>query len=229
MSGRATLIIDIFYVNIFLHHLKSNTSKGPTFEKTMTPALIWGIATLLYACFWLWYVGFGRKITAEEIDSTFAILNSKGKPSESLLATLRGFFEEDDGKDFVMVNLLELKTPVQESRQKLNSYQKVFLGNLLKRAGHPIFFATTAGGKVENIGCDNDNWRAAGMVRYRSRRDLMQVLPDTFGSEHHALKLESLERTLAYPAAPWTVIGGPKILVPMMLALIAALLHLALF
>lgn len=192
----------------------------------MTPIIIWSTAAVLYALFWLWYVGLGRKITPAEIDDTMKLLQSKGNPSEQKLATLRRFFEEDDGKDFVMVNLLELKQPVGESRQKLTAYQKVFLGNLLKRAGHPVFIASIAGGKVENVGCDGDNWTAAGMVRYRSRRDLMEVLPDTVGSDHHALKLEALERTFAYPATPWTITGGPKIVMPLALALLAALTHL---
>ena len=144
------------------------------------------------------------------------------------MKALRQFFAEDDGKDFVMVNLLELKKPVRESRKKLAAYQKVFLGSLLKRAGHPVFIARVATGMVENIGCDDDYWTAAGMVRYRSRRDLMEILPETFGSEHHDLKLEALERTFAYPASPWMLVGGPKIVVPLTLALIASLLHLAL-
>lgn len=194
----------------------------------MTASIIWGSAAILYALFWLWYVGLGRKIKPGEIDAIIDLLKSKGEPGEQLLADLRNFFEQDDGKDFVMINLLELKKPVRESRVKLAAYQKVFLGNLLKRAGHPVFIASVAGGKIENIGCDDDNWKAAGMVRYRSRRDLMEVLPNTFGSEHHALKLEALQRTFAYPAAPWMISGGPKIVVPLVIALIATLLHLLL-
>ena len=188
---------------------------------------IWLSALILYAIFWFWYVGIPRKITAEEINTTFSLMREKGDLSDEKLGTLRHFFENDDGKDFVMVNLLELKEPRHESSKKLEQYQKIFLGNLLKRAGHPVFIARTAGGKVENIDCDQDNWTAAGMVRYRSRRDLLQVLADTFGSEHHALKLESLQRTFAYPAAPWMLFGGPKWLVPLVLALAAALLHIA--
>ena len=126
-----------------------------------------------------------------------------------------------------MVNLLELKSPKRESRKKLTAYQKIFLGNLFKRAGHPVFVASVASGKIENVGCDTDNWTAAGMVRYRSRRDLMEVLPETFGSKHHGLKLEALERTFAYPSTPWMLVGGPRIVAPLALALIAALLHLS--
>ncbi len=194
----------------------------------MTPTFIWGIAALLYVGFWFWYIGISRKITSDEVESTINLLQTRSNYSVKQIDAIRHFFEQDDGKDFVMVNLLELKEPMQQSRKNLAAYQKVFLGNLLKRAGHPVFIARAASGNLEDIGCGTDNWTAAGMVRYRSRRDLLEVLPATVGSEHHELKLESLVRTFAYPGAPWTLIGGPKLIVPMALALIAALLHLVL-
>lgn len=194
----------------------------------MTPTLIWGIAALLYAGFWFWYIGISRKITSDEVENAISSLQTRSNYSVKQIDAIRHFFEQDDGKDFVMVNLLELKEPTQQSRKKLAAYQKIFLGNLLKRAGHPVFIASAASGNLEDIGCGTDNWTATGMVRYRSRRDLLEVLPDTVGSEHHQLKLDALARTFAYPGAPWTLIGGPKLIVPMALALIAALLHLAL-
>lgn len=192
----------------------------------MTPTLIWSIATIFYAFFWFWYIGIKSKITPEEVERSVKLLESRSKCTKKQINDIRRFFEEDDGKDFVMVNLLELKTPIRESRKKLAVYQNVFLGNLLKRAGHPIFLARAASGNIEDIGCESDNWSAAAMVRYRSRRDLLEILPETAGSDHHELKLESLERTFAYPGTPWAIIGGPKIIVPLALALAASLLHL---
>ena len=83
-------------------------------------------------------------------------------------------------------------------------------------------------GNIENVACDHaDNWSAAGMIRYRSRRDLMDILPATIGSDHHHLKLESLEKTFAFPSSPWFMLGGPRLVVALAIALIAALLHLA--
>ena len=141
---------------------------------------------------------------------------------------LRNFLTNDNGKDFVMVNLLLLNHPQRESRKKLAKYQKVFLGSLLRKAGHPVMVAMAASGNVENVACDQDEgWGAAGMIRYRSRRDLMEMLPATIGSEHHGLKLASLERTFAFPASPWFLFGGPKLLAPLVIALVAALAHLA--
>ena len=151
-----------------------------------------------------------------------------GLVDETKKSHLRHFLANDDCKDFVMVNLLELAKPRKESSKNLNAYQKIFLGQLLRKAGHPILIARAASGNVENVACQEfDNWTAAGMVRYRSRRDLMEILPATIGSEHHELKLSALDKTFAFPASPWFVVGGPKLLVPLLIALIAAVTQLS--
>lgn len=190
--------------------------------------MIWTLAALAYALFWFWYVGFQKKITPAEVETTLRLFEGSDSWTSNQQDHLRKFLLNDDGKDFVMVNLIHLKSPRKESREKLARYQKVFLGSLLRKAGHPVMVATAASGNVENVACDYaDNWGAAGMIRYRSRRDLMEILPATIGSEHHGLKLDSLEKTFAFPASPWFMLGGPRIVVALAIALIAALTHLA--
>ena len=194
----------------------------------MSAVMIWIIAVLGYVVFWFWYVGFQKKVTPQEVAATLSIFEHDDTWTNTQKEHLRNFLLDDDGKDFVMVNLLHLKSPKKESLEKLNTYQKIFLGSLLRKAGHPVMIARAASGNVENVACDHaDDWSAAGMVRYRSRRDLMNILPATIGSEHHGLKLESLEKTFAFPASPWFMFGGPRIVVALGIALLAALIHIA--
>ena len=194
----------------------------------MSAVMIWIIAVLGYVVFWFWYVGFQKKVTPQEVAATLSIFEHDDTWTATQKEHLRNFLLDDDGKDFVMVNLLHLKSPKKESLEKLNTYQKIFLGSLLRKAGHPVMIARAASGNVENVACDHaDDWSAAGMIRYRSRRDLMNILPATIGSEHHGLKLESLEKTFAFPASPWFMFGGPRIVVALGIALLAALIHIA--
>lgn len=194
----------------------------------MSAVTIWTAAALAYALFWFWYVGFQKKVTPQEVEATMRLFDGSGDWTTRQQEHLRKFLLEDDGKDFVMVNLLHLKSPRKESREKLAKYQKIFLGSLLRKAGHPVMVATAASGNVENVACDHtDGWGAAGMIRYRSRRDLMNMLPATIGSDHHNLKLESLEKTFAFPASPWFMLGGPRIVVALAIALVAAITQLA--
>ena len=193
----------------------------------MTISLIWVIAATLYALFWCWYVGFRSKVTPREVDDTMRLFDLHQVGTQRQREHIRHFLATDDGKDFVMVNLLHLQAPLRESRKKLDTYQKVFLGALLRKAGHPVMLARAASGIVENVACDHaDDWTAAGMVRYRSRRDFMEILPATIGSEHHNLKLAALEKTFAFPASPWFMFGGPRVVVGLAIALLAALLQL---
>ena len=100
------------------------------------------------------------------------LLDKHGHGTDKQRESLREFLSKDDGKDFVMVNLLQLKIPRKESQEKLGIYQKIFLGALLRKAGHPVLIARAAAGNIENVDCDHsDDWGAAGMIRYRSRRD----------------------------------------------------------
>ena len=195
----------------------------------MSAVMIWIIAVLAYVAFWFWYVGFQKKVTPQEVAATMCIFEHDDTWTTTQKEHLRNFLLADDGKDFVMVNLLHLKSPKKESLEKLNTYQRIFLGSLLRKAGHPVMIARAASGNVENVACDHaDDWSAAGMIRYRSRRDLMDILPATIGSEHHGLKLESLEKTFAFPASPWFVFGGPRIVVALGIALLASLMHITL-
>jgi len=189
----------------------------------MTITAIWATAAIAYALFWGWYVGFKRKISPQEVEDTMRLFDTHNFGTEQQRKHLHHFLTNDDGKDFVMVNLLHLKAPLGESRKKLEAYQKIFLGALLRKAGHPVMMARAATGNIENVACGHaDDWTAAGMVRYRSRRDFMDMLPATVGSEHHGLKLDSLEKTFAFPASPWFMFGGPRIVVALVIGLIAA-------
>ncbi len=188
---------------------------------------IWVTAALCYMLFWLWYDRPRRKLTPQEADDFLAWASSQGVEPERARG-LRDFFAKDDGRDFVMINLITLKKPVRESSAKLAAYQKVFLGQLLRKAGHPVMTALRSGANVEHINCDqNSDWAAMGAIRYRSRRDLLEILPATLGSDHHQLKLDAMASTIAFPASRWFILGGPKLataLATLLLACVAELL-----
>jgi hypothetical protein len=190
--------------------------------------MIWLIALASYALFWSWYVGFGRKISPEKIEQVMRCLVAEEWAPERM-KNLRRFFENDDGKDFVMVNALHLKEPRKESRALFNKYGAAFRTQLVRRAGHPLLMGSAAASNIENVNCEAaDNWTAAALVRYRSRSDFAEMVIAFAGSEHHQYKLDAMEKTFAFPAAPWFVLGGPRWLVALALALSAALAHIAL-
>ena len=198
--------------------------------------IIWATALLLYAIFWLWYVGFRKPLSPTEIDYYLTELKKFDNNSAQGLANLRQFLENDTGKSFAMVNSISLKkTPDlvegvkagDSSLKTLITYHKSFMKAMLKRGGIGIFQGRVAGKSVDVIGIENaEEWKIAGINRFRSRRDFMEILITPQFHEKHELKFAALSKSIAYPVDPWFQLGGFPLTVGLVLALIAALLHI---
>ena len=100
------------------------------------------------------------------------------------------------------------------------------MSGMIPRGGHSLFLAKAAARNIENLNCEHaDNWSSVGIIRYRSRRDFAQIVLNTFGSEHHADKLLSLKKTLAFPSTTTFFFGSPKIIIALVLGLAAAVIQ----
>ena len=204
----------------------------------MHPVLFWLAAALLWAGFTLWYGNWRGPLSPEEVEAYARRLAAgAAAPDPDRLATLRAFLAADDGREFFMVNLIRLhpepvEVPGAGEREAANEvlarYSRPFLGGALRRATHPIFFAQAAARYLEQWGVEPDpGWTAAGVIRYRSRRDLAELAADPRFGEIHPFKQTALSHTLAFPATAGLALG-PRVLVPLGLALAAALAHLQL-
>ena len=69
---------------------------------------IWGSAAALYLVFRLWYDNWRGPLSKAEIDAFFTEVHGKyGGGNDP--AVLRAFLEADDGKEFVMLNLVKVE------------------------------------------------------------------------------------------------------------------------
>jgi len=204
----------------------------------MNPVWFWLGALGLYGLFSAWYVGWGGPLWPEEIDAHMARLAASGEGiDDERRAAIRRFLEGDDGREFFMVNLARLPgAPVADPEtaeprpapELLQRYTRPFMTKLFRRAGHPAFFGRAAGGYVEHWGVEPDPaWSFAGVIRYRSRRDMIELAthPDFAGI--HAYKLAAMTNTLAFPVSPGLTLLGPRVWMALLLGLVAALAHLA--
>ncbi|RIL05250.1 MAG: hypothetical protein DCC71_11000 [Proteobacteria bacterium] len=199
---------------------------------------IWTAALLGYAVFSLWYDNWSGPLRAEEIDALLARARAQEQIEPERLAAVRAFLEADDGREFFMLNLLRPHSePVampgtgekKRAREVMDGYTRHFMPALLRRAGHPALFGRAAGGYLEAWGAGADpGWTLSGVIRYRSRRDMMELATDPAFGPAHAFKIAALERTLAFPLSPAFVVVGPRVWIALLLALLAALAHVAL-
>lgn len=201
-------------------------------------ATIWGTAILLWGAFLLFYDGLRRPLGQSEIDAFLATLGSRMAETGNDAARLREFLEADDGREFVMLNLVRTRPgPVtdpasgatHEGSEWLRRYSDPFVRGLIARGGHPLYVGRKVGGYIDawNTAAD-PGWSIAGTMRYRSRRDLIRMAADPRFKAAHLNKTLGIEATFSFPTQ--RMIGfyaSPRVTVGLALALAAALAHIA--
>lgn len=205
----------------------------------MSPLWIWGGAALVYAAFRLWYDGIPRPLAAAEIDGLLSRLPPESLGNEAEVASMRAFLSADDGREFAMVNLVKLSSePVAHpttgemmpARDVFQVYMKDFFPALLRRAGFPLLGARAIGGYVDSWNVPPDpGWTIVGYMRYRSRRDMMELVVDPRFAAAHRFKVAAMPVTFSFPTKPMAgFFMSPRAWVGLVVALVAALLHILL-
>jgi len=170
---------------------------------------IWVLVAVLYGVFSLWYFNWSGPIAASEIESYMAAFHNAEGNEHTDAQTFRSFLEQDDGDEFVMLNLVQLHAgdvvhPLsgepKNPSEVLGEYFGPFALALFKRGGHPVFQARAVGGNIDSWNAErNLGFGVAAMMRYKSRRDLVELVIDPAFADGHIYKLAAIERTVSYP------------------------------
>jgi hypothetical protein len=200
---------------------------------------IWGAAAVLYIGFLAWYVNWRGPLTPAEVDAFMARIEAQHAQAADRndLAIIRKFLSEDDGHEFYMLNLVrvapgKIAAPgtgeLKPAREVLDGYTSVFIPALMARAGHPAVVARKIGGYVDAWGVEPDpGWSIVGYMRYRSRRDLAELVVDPRFGGAHDFKFAAMPQTFSFPTQPMILaLMKPTYAAGLILALVAALAHL---
>jgi hypothetical protein len=200
--------------------------------------IIWTAAAMLYLLFRLWYDGRHRRLSAAEIDAFLTEATPRFAETGNDPAILRAFLEADDGREFVMLNMVkvapgQVRDPATgqmvAGAAMLQRYASRFRSVLLRSGGHPVMVGRKVGGYIDAWNCPADpGWTLFGLMRYRSRRDMIRLAahPDFLAA--HPEKLLGTPMTFSFPTQPMlSLYASPRVTVGLALALAAALLHLA--
>jgi hypothetical protein len=203
----------------------------------MSTPWIWVGAAFVYAAFWAWYQGFRGPLAKAEVEAYLARLSPGLAVDPDRRDRMRAFLEADDGKEFFMVNLIRLHPdPVRPpdggapapAARVLERYTGPFLRALFRRGGHPALGGPAAAGYLEAWGVEkNPGWTMAGIIRYRSRRDLIALASAPEFAPIHAFKSAGISNTLAFPVARARLFFSPRVVAALGIALAAALASLA--
>ena len=179
----------------------------------------------LYVTFVFWYSHFGGPLTASEQATYLKALTNQGI-SEEQKVRLAAFMASDDGNDFVIVNLIHLNPspetlpatgPGAPASELINHYMEHMLVAQLLKASHPLFVAQGAGPTIDLLGVnDAKTWTQAALFRYRSRRDLMEIISDPQFHGRHEYKLAAMLQTIAVPVTPSLQMSDPRLLLALL-------------
>ena len=203
----------------------------------MNALWIWLAASATYLGFRVWYDGWRGPLRPEEIETYLQRIETSDSTDTNDLESLRRFMEEDDGREFIMLNLVRLNpepAPHPETGELtspaklLREYLGTFVPQLVRRAGHPLLQARKVGGYVDAWNVEPDpGWSFMGYMRYRSRRDLAELATAPAFLAAHPFKAAAMPNTFSFPTKPMlSLYAGPRVWVGLVLALVAAVIHL---
>lgn len=202
-------------------------------------SVTWATLLLLYVGFFGWYTSCEGPLTPEEI-ARYEIVLREMSDSPDGLAKWRTFMESDTGDDFVMLNAIEMRAtptpgpgiePGETSDAVLARYTRPFLARALRSAAHPVLGGRAAAPALDTWGIAGaEEWTDGGLVRYRSRRDLLEqivALRDADGPRIHAFKIAAMEKTIAFPLDPWFQLGDPRLVLALVFVVVGLAVQLA--
>ena len=198
-----------------------------------TRQVFWGIPICIWLLFTYWYTDFGGPLSEAEVAEGIALLAAENYDAERL-ADIEAFLRRDTGRQFLMVNNIDMnETPPEmpgfgpdaTASALIDHYMEHMYKELLKRACHPIFFGNGLGIVVDLDGVDGpaaSGWDSAALFRYRSRRSLLEVITHPQMQERHDYKLAAMTKTIAYPVEPRLYVSDLRFILFLALGLVAA-------
>jgi hypothetical protein len=182
-----------------------------------------GCLGLIYASFWIWYGGNGDPLSREEGLAMLAEVEQlhgvklEDTPEGSMSRNLRAMLPNDDGKEFYAVNL-ETRADGPEALKAEARYAEIVFPLLFERGGHPVFVSERAGLMLGKYG---DGIDRVAVVRYRSLRDLIDMIADERMLEGNAFKTASLAHTEVFITRPSITFVQVRLMMALLLSLIA--------
>jgi len=168
---------------------------------------IWVGLGLIYATFLYWHLPLAPALAPDEWRKAAqdARLDTRELPP-----AFPAFFDGDDGRPFLMINILDHAQSAEypagqfpeitDAAKAARIYGSGVIPELLVRGSYPLLQATRISILLDDIPAQTDRFETFAVVRYRSRRDFLDLIldPDFQGLTVH--KWASLDGTIVIPA-----------------------------
>ena len=196
--------------------------------------IFYAVLLLVYLLGLSWYGGSGDPVKDAELESYIKALVSnadvRGKDTDKAVNYMRRLAEKDDGNEFIMVNLIRFRETslyskdspwVAETDPMLADarYGDGVIPLLLKRGSLPVFVSSVSGGFINET--THDEWDMVAMVRYRSVRDMLQMMVEMSSTDLADHKWAAIEQTHVFPVKPKISLVSLRLMIGILLLLFA--------
>lgn len=201
------------------------------------PRVLSAVLLLSYLGFLGWYGGSGPALTPQETERYISEIRSRaeaaGHASDGhLLEQIRQLAASDDGKAYYMLNLIRFRqkaayppgSPWGDDALAADArYSAAIAPFLFKHGAHPLLIGAPQGRFIDEAG--DVEWQRVALVRYRSRRDMLEMIVDLAGLDIGVHKWASIEKTQVFPLRPIFDLFAVRSLIAAMLIALGLAIH----
>ena len=179
---------------------------------------LWLGLGLIYAALIAWHQPLRGPLSEDEVRTAFEAQYTQIRLSEDAqVRTFLDFFLSDDGHPFFMVNLDALPEPSAETDEAARTYGAFMAPRLLVRASYPILMTDMNAGLTNSLGPGIDNAERLVVVRYRSRRDFLNIISTSEFRDAVQHKLASLDGWYSAPSTAVRLFSLPVLFLGILL------------
>lgn len=181
---------------------------------------LWVGVAVAYLAFLMWHQPLRGPLSESEIRSAFGEHYEQMRSRENSQASkLIQFFLSDNGRPFYMINMNALPEQTPETREAALNYGSYMLPRLLARASYPVISTNVAGHLVNSLGPGLEKPGQLIVVRYRSRRDFMEIISSQEFRVAVKDKVASLDGWYTAPSSASPLISIPQIVLILLLGI----------
>ena len=193
---------------------------------------------VIYGSWFAWYGGSGEPVTQAELDAYVTSLNERSssgpekiEEATTLMHRLAAF---DTGNEYLMINLIKYRKKAEypadsawadetDAKAADARYTQGVIKELIVRGGLPVLKSNVIGTFL--LDDDWRDWDEVAIVRYRSVKDMLDMIVGMADTGLAVHKFASIEQTHVFPVEPVISLFSVRLLFALVLFVIAVIVR----
>ena len=200
--------------------------------------IFYAVLTVIYVGWFAWYGGSGEPVSKAELESYITSMKEKSPSGPERIAETTELMNRlaafDTGNEYLMINLIKYRDKAvypadsvwadeTDARAADGRYTQGVVKELFIRGGLPVLKSNVIG----TFMLDEDwrDWDEVSIVRYRSVKDMLDMIVGMADSGLAVHKFASIEQTHVFPAEPVISLFSIRLLLALVLFVIAVVVR----